>query len=102
MKVVCDFLIKMCDIPFNQDMKIKVRDKGYQQIHETMKTKISVSECGKSSVPLLSILTTQKQIFRMQSGSLHKGDMVFAKTLDGTLGMLVVQVDHPLTMTTSF
>ena len=32
----------------------------------------------------------------MKSGSLHKGDVVFAKNLDGTLGKLVVQVDHPL------
>ena len=29
-------------------------------------------------------------------GSLHKRDMLFAKYLDGTLGKLVVQVEHPL------
>ena len=43
-KNVIDFLIKMCHCPFNQDIKIKLRDKGYQHVHETMVSKISVGE----------------------------------------------------------
>ena len=43
-KHVIDFLIKMCEVPFNQDVKVKLRDKGYQHIHDTMVSKISVDE----------------------------------------------------------
>lgn len=43
-KHAIDFLIKMCEVPFNQDVKIKLRDKGYQHLHNTMVSKIGVDE----------------------------------------------------------
>ena len=43
-KSLIDFLIKMCCCPFNQDIKIKLRDKGYQHVHGSMVSKISVKE----------------------------------------------------------
>ena len=45
-KHAIDFLIKMCEVPFNQDVKIKLRDRDYQHIR-TMISKISVDEVWK-------------------------------------------------------
>ena len=42
--VVVDFMIKMCITPFNQYTKVKLRDKGYQNLDDDRKSKIKVEK----------------------------------------------------------
>ena len=50
-----DFQMRMTDVPFNQYTKTKLRDKGYQELNSTFKTKLKMSEfwnifCDQPSV----------------------------------------------------
>ena len=48
-KVKCeiDFQLRMSDCPFNQNVKTKLGDKAYQEIHEERKGKLSMDELWK-------------------------------------------------------
>lgn len=61
-KHALDFQMKMCDTPFEQYTKVKLRDKGYQEINPALKSKVSLdlskvfSKKGKSEEKTLSSL----------------------------------------------
>ena len=39
-----DFQLRMCDLPFNTYTKSKLRDKSYQEIHASMRTKVPLED----------------------------------------------------------
>ena len=39
-----NFQMRLCDVPFNQDISVKLKDKGYQSINPAMKSKIPISK----------------------------------------------------------
>ena len=42
-----NFQLKMCNLPFTQDVKAKLRDKGYQELQERSKLNLSLKQVRK-------------------------------------------------------
>ena len=71
-----DFQMKMCETPFHQYTKVKLRDKGYQEINPALKSKVSLDDLST----LFSNKAKKREESRALATSLSPADEQVLKT----------------------
>ena len=72
-----DFQMKMCETPFHQYTKVKLRDKGYQEINPALKSKVSLGDLSA----LFSNKAKKREESRALATSLSPADEQVLKTV---------------------